>query len=270
MVEYEHVCYLDVQKTGSTFVQSFLERHMRGEPLRVIKHGRIAGRADPETFCFITCRRPLDLYLSLFSSGCDGRGALRRRLVRAGLSNLYERTPGGLARWLEFVLEERNASFLGEGYADGRVELYGFQTHRFLSLALGGAAAKLSKAEGSDDLRRLFARRTIVDAVLSTERLDEGLAELARTDLRPHLVDADAALAALQAPKRLNVSTHDELTDVAGVPEALVRQIERREWFLHELMGYARGGEEASGAHERRPAVLRVATRRRSATGATG
>lgn len=254
MVEYEHVCYLDVQKTGSTFVQAFLERHMRGEPLRVAKHGRLDGRPDPEKFYFITCRRPLDLYLSLFSSGCDGRGALRRRLVRAGREGLYERTPAGLVRWLEFVLDERNAPLLGEGYADGRVELYGFQTHRFLSLALDRAGPRLAKADGESDLSRLFARKAVARAVLSTERLNDGLAELARTDLRPHLADADAALAALQAAKRLNASTHDGLTDAAEVPTALVRHIERREWFLHDLMGYPRGGEGAP-----RPAVLRVA-----------
>lgn len=100
MHEFETFTFLDVQKTGSTFVSHFLSEFCTEEVMKYKKHKRVEDSYDPNKFYFITVRNPLDQYISLYSHGCAGMGGLARRLRKRGHGGLYDSTWDGFRRWL--------------------------------------------------------------------------------------------------------------------------------------------------------------------------
>ena len=55
MHEFETFAYLDVQKTGSTFI-SVLSSPCSEKEIRRSKHGQVGDRYDPKKFYFISAR----------------------------------------------------------------------------------------------------------------------------------------------------------------------------------------------------------------------
>lgn len=239
MDEYKSVCYLDVQKTGSTFVSAFLREHLNEPQLRYSKHGRIRDDHDPKKFYFISCRDPLHQYRSLFQFGCAGDGVLRSRLEKHGRVDLYEPTPDGFARWLEFTLDPANAAFLSEDYGKVDAGLFGLQTFRFLALSLARPMRKLKELKTAEDVRKLYADKNIAGSVVRTESLNADLARLIRGPLQPFVRNVDAALEALSQERRINVSKHDPATPLR-VSSDLMAYVEAREWFMYDVLGYDR------------------------------
>ena len=239
MDEYKSVCYLDVQKTGSTFVSAFLREHLNEAQLRFAKHGRVRDDHDPKKFYFISCRDPLNQYRSLFQFGCAGEGVLRSRLETHGRVDLYEPTQEGFARWLEFVLDPANAGFLSEDYGKIDAGLFGLQTFRFLALSLVRPMRKLKRVKTVDDVRKLYENKNIAASVVRTESLNADLARLAEGPLRPFVRNVDAALKALSQERRINASKHDPAVPLR-VSSDLMAHVEAREWFMYDVLGYDR------------------------------
>lgn len=244
MDEYASVCYLDVQKTGSSFVSAFLKEHLNEPQVRFAKHGRIRDRRDPKKFYFISVRNPVDQYRSLFLFGCAGAGVLRARLVRHGRAELYERSADGFARWLEFVLDPGNADLVSADYGKVDAGLFGLQTFRFLALSFHRPMRKLRQMKTADDVRRVYAAKNVAKRVVRTETLNADLARLVEGELRPFVRDVDAALAALSDDGTVNASraTRGEL---AGLSGGLLRRLEAREWFMFDVLGYDRASPGA-------------------------
>ena len=136
MMEYPNFVYLDARKTGSSFVRLFLCKYAKGPAIQSNAHKAISTY-DKNKYYFITCRDPLDQYLSLYSYGCTGLGTLRRRLEREDKADWYDGSPAGFSAWLNFTLDPCNASFVGtENYAQsGAAQLVGLQTYRLLWLS---------------------------------------------------------------------------------------------------------------------------------------
>ena len=127
MHEFETFMYLDVQKTGSTFISNLLAEFSSEEVQKYRKHGRVEVRYDPKKFYFITVRNPFDQYVSLYSHGCAGMGGLARRLRKRGRGDLYDSTWEGFRHWLKFILKPEISPLLDDEYgaarnAGGRVE----------------------------------------------------------------------------------------------------------------------------------------------------
>lgn len=236
MDEYPSVCYLDVQKTGSTFVSAFLREHLAEKRVRFAKHGRIRDGYDPQRLHVITCRHPLAQYRSLFRFGLEGQGMLRRALDAQGRSGFYTAGEGGFAEWLGFVLEPGNAEVLREGYARAPAGLIGFQTFRFLALSFQKPLETLARLKSREAIRAAWETKRIVDRVLRTETLNADLATLVETDLRLFLRDPDAALRALRSAAPRNATRATGPAEV--LPEALGRRLREREWFLFDVLGY--------------------------------
>ena len=88
MIEFDTYCYLQNHKTGCTFVETFLRR-FSAEPVRQYhKHAALAARLKGK-FTFVNVRNPVDVYLSLYHYGLDGKGELFERLKAAGQAGLY-------------------------------------------------------------------------------------------------------------------------------------------------------------------------------------
>lgn len=236
MDEYSSLCYLDVQKTGSTFVSAFLREHLAEKRIRFAKHGRIRDGYNPQRLYVVTARHPLSQYRSLFRFGVEGQGMLRRALDASGRSRFYEAGEAGFADWLAFMLDPANAEFLREGYAKAPAGLIGFQTFRFLALSFHKPLEVLAPLRSRGDVRAAWEKKRIVRKVLRTETLNADLAALVESDLRRHLRDPEAALAALRAAAPRNATRPSVVA--AELPPSLSQRLVEREWFLFDVLGY--------------------------------
>ena len=250
MHQFETLTYLDVQKTGSSFVSQFLSKHMRERDAGLRKHAPVANR-QARMFYLVSVRDPLQQYISLFRYGAGGHGSLRAFIDAQGQGALYDSVPHGpvaaLERWLDFVLRPRHTAILGEGYHLSCPDLIGFQTFRFLMLALPDARARLATAERRLDVRRLYRAEGLPDAVIRTEHLREDLDALIDGPLAPRLHDATAARHNLRDIAPVNVSRiAPELRNTAISPE-LAARVRAREWLLYEQF-YADPARSADNA----------------------
>ena len=84
MHDFGDIVYLDLQKTGSTFVSEFLRFACVCPERKFQKHGWITDDLRSSATYFITVRHPHALYSALYRYGLDRKGAIYNRLHRAG------------------------------------------------------------------------------------------------------------------------------------------------------------------------------------------
>jgi hypothetical protein len=163
-----------MEKTGSSFISALLRKYSAEREIRRKHHAPMTRKCDRSKFHFISVRDPLDCYLSLYSFGCMFRGKLHGHLEAEDLSSkFYNGTEDGFNAWLKYVLKPSNAEKLGDGYGgyNGAIaKLMGFQSYRYLRLALPGGMGPLSKCKDRKGVRALRALK-ITPGVL---HLNEG------------------------------------------------------------------------------------------------
>lgn len=244
MHEFETFAYLDVQKTGSTYISHLLKHFCSENMVSLRKHGRVGSNYDPSKFYFISVRNPLDQYISLYSHGSGGAGALFSRLGKRGYGHLYDSTWSGFSKWLTFVLKPSHAKFLDKEYASDEAgdlhRLIGFQTYRYLELAMREPIEALSKCKTKEDVRSAYRENNIVNFTIRHESFDADIKQLLSTQLRGSMSDIDAALEYHSQGTRRNVSDRvDQFEDDANLRPRIRRLLQEREWFLYELFGYS-------------------------------
>jgi hypothetical protein len=243
MHEFETFVFLDVQKTGSTFVSHFLTEFCTEEVMKYKKHKRVEERYDPKKFYFITARNPLDQYISLYSHGCAGMGGLARRLRKRGHGDLYDSTWDGFRQWLKFVLKPDVSHMLDDEYGDDANdhirELIGFQTYRFLELALRTPLETLAECKTQDDVRTAYKETNIANYVVHHETFADDLIALITTKLKYAIRDLDGAIKHIREAPKLNTSDRiDAFEADPRLGRKIQSQLDEREWLLHELFGY--------------------------------
>jgi hypothetical protein len=72
MLSYDSFIYLDLEKTGCTFLRETLKVICASRPVQDIKH--LPLQALPAVPRIMTIRHPLNYYVSLWKYGLDGRG----------------------------------------------------------------------------------------------------------------------------------------------------------------------------------------------------
>jgi hypothetical protein len=231
--------YLDVQKTGSGFVVEFLNRFARDEPVAFGRHKPVAIH-DPDKFHFITCRDPLDQYLSLYSFGRAGQGGFRKRQG----PGMYDGTAAGFSAWLRSALDDRprdrdDANEMRRYAKSGLAPFIGFQSFRFLHMSFAAPWAVLAECRSAGDLRAAFRTKRIWNEAIRSEELSSALASLVKRVLAPHLTDVDAALAWLAAGERSNESERVDKAAGFTVSDDDRRLVQEREWLFFEELGYA-------------------------------
>lgn len=216
MQDYGAFCYLDVQKTGSTFICSLLRASSHTPALMSNKHmplraGRKsnkrrsdAGHFRDGTFYFNSVRNPLAYYASLYNYGCDNRGAIYSKLKISGKSELYDGTKEGFYAWCDLITNSENAHLLGSEFARLCFSGIGFLTYRFLKLSVASPRQHLDKLHSVEEAIILYGSHNICQYTIKNDTLDDDLRFLIDNHLSEYL-DRDKALRFLNR-KRINSS----------------------------------------------------------------
>ncbi|WP_068113633.1 hypothetical protein [Tropicimonas marinistellae] len=255
MDDYGKFVYLCLQKSGSTFVSDFIGRHSSLSRVAYTRHKPVS-EVRPGTFYFISVRHPFEQYRSLYQFGCDGKGGLYRKLTKRGLAKLYDHGMEGFEPWLDFMLEPENAGLLSPDYARVNTEVVGFQTYRFLRLALWAPSpwwlppamertlpgfvprsspdTLMRQVKSGDDVIAIHDAYKLYGAVLRNESLNADLLDLIETHLAEYFPDLDAVRQALaEGAPRINQSTRQALTEQDLAP-SVAAKLRAREAFLFQ------------------------------------
>ena len=248
MLDFGKFCYLDPQRSGSTFVRDFLLRHTdlpivgdlrKHQPVRrfQVKWGKLF---------FISVREPLDTYKSIYAHGLREQGGVRHRIAEVkgadfadALYDDADDSATGFHRWLSLMLDPDAAPRL---FYPPELQgcPCGFLSWRLLRIGLADYLQPLARCPSPEAVTRLFRRRKLFGPVIRTESLNRDLSELVRKRLSPYMADADAALAELAAePPPMNQSSHRGRHWSAPLPEALRHQLAEREWLYATELGYS-------------------------------
>ncbi|MFO1131852.1 MAG: hypothetical protein U1E16_07575 [Hyphomicrobiales bacterium] len=201
MHDFGKIVYLDLQKTGSSFVSQFLRAACVHPERRLKKHVWIEDDYREDSIYFITVREPLMLYSSLYRFGLDQRGGIFNRLRDAGHLSVYD----SFQSFTAFLLDPANASLLHPRYVRPVADEMGFMSFRFLLLNLQCPVAKIRRSvDEGQPVSRLMSQ-SIVSHVLKNETLNDDLLRLA-TKLLPQHFDAGKAEAFLATAPRVNQS----------------------------------------------------------------
>jgi hypothetical protein len=242
MHEYESFVYLDVQKTGSSFISSVLKKYCSERLIRKIPHKPVDERVCETKFCFISIRNPLDQYISLYSFGAQAAGKMFRGLNKKGYGDLYDGTWGGFKAWLGFVLRPENSHLLGDRayVATGGVsDLIGIQSFRVLALAIPRSLDILKLCRTREDISDAYRVNNIVSFTVRQESLRKDLATLLTTKLRNSITNLDEALRFVNAAEPRNQSDRvDRYEEDPQLNDRLRRLLREREWALYQLFGY--------------------------------
>lgn len=245
MHDFGKFCYLDVEKTGSSFVSEFLNTHSASKQVEHIKHGRVHKResmADGKFF-FISAREPLDQYKSLYFYGVNKRGALFSNLYRKNNPAVafYDGTTEGFSRWLEFLLDPENAALVGRNYQPHEAKLYGLMTQRFLTLSFFRSSQALAGIDTREALTALYLKNKLQSAVIRSESLNSDLAGLVGGPLRPFIRRPEMAIGELRSTtKKVNTSARPDSSRDVVPDDGLLDRLHDREWFLFDVIGYPR------------------------------
>jgi hypothetical protein len=262
---FHTLVYLDVEKSGSTFVSQFLRDFLDDDEVVFAKHVPLWSAPPRECITVLSVRDPLDTYLSLYSYGCQGRGGLHGRLRDAGRGGLYDGTAAGFTRWAEVVLEPASAPFLDPpGYhRSGCAPHVGLLSYRTARLAVPRAAHVLRGATSAHDVVARFREHAAFDEVLRSETLADDLAALVRHPRLAWRPSRGAALEALRRPRRLNSSERLDRGEGFAVPTDVRERVYVREPILARVFGY--GGEPGRAAHAHRTSTSEAIQARSSA-----
>jgi hypothetical protein len=238
---FHSLAYLDVEKSGSTFVSQFLCDFLDDDEVSFRKHVEMEDRPPAGRVHVISVRDPLDTYLSLYSYGCQGKGGLAGTMRDAGLGHLYDGTAGGFDRWLDAVLDPAEAMALNpSSYGRSGVAPHvGLLSFRVARLSTPRPLRWICAVTSTEDFLRTYRQRTVVDVVLRNESLTQDLAALVRREDLAWRPSREAALSALAAAERLNTSTRLDSDAAFEVPGDAWQRVAAREPLLTEVFGYA-------------------------------
>jgi len=232
MDDFGRIVYLDVEKTGSSFISKFLQDNMTCQRVEKVKHGRVGSDFKKGSFYFISVRNPLSQYLSLYSYGCEGKGAIFESLKNSGHTQLYQPDKQSFQHWLRFVLSAENAGYLGADYQSVDTELMGLQTFRFLALSFQKPLAKLKPLHDYATLCRLYEKKKIHSQVVRNESLRADMETLVETHLSS-FVDVESAKRYLEKSPPINRSPKLGF-NIESIDEEAMSLIRRKERFLLE------------------------------------
>jgi hypothetical protein len=218
MIEFDRFCYLQNQKTGCTYVETFIRQCTTDDIVRYEKHAPLT-RYQAHKFYFINVRNPLDTYLSLFNYGLDGKGEIYLKLKQAGFGELYANGIAGFEHWLDFILTPEKSLNMEAASSQKDPALthpqLGLLSYRFMRLACLGfdqaAASLLEQAQ----VVAYFSQHFKMNAVIKNEEMASALIDLVTGPLKPAFSSQAKTLAWLAKPQRINASVRRDKADVA-------------------------------------------------------
>lgn len=227
MQAYGHILYMDVQKTGSTFITGVLDEVLDLPRQDFPKHSRLERDKEPGEFVVISTREPLDAWLSLYNFGCEGKGRMYKGLSAAGLAErYYTGTPGGFAEWVRLLNSPGNEKLAKENFPRSAHLGMGFQNFREFVMSVSRPLEVLARCSNRADVERALASEHIIDVRLRHSHLQQDLLDLLRGPLAASLIPGIDVEAVLGRREKVNASrqavTRADLNDqtVAFVAES--------------------------------------------------
>lgn len=244
MIEFESFVYLDLQKTATTSIATFLRHYV--DEREQVHPGHSAPKAghDRSKFHFVSVREPVALYRSYFLYSCGKRGGIYDRFRRIDEEHLFEPTNENFHAWLDFMLSPEKTRRLGSIFSAMEIEpLCGPLTQLLMRVTLVDPVTTVKS--------QTFADRTAVRAFYDRERLFSHYIRM------EHLVDdlfavvtagrfaakMDPPLEGLEdlrsrIPVR-NRSKKAVTVTTEAIPAELKASIRDQEWLIYDLFGYA-------------------------------
>ena len=224
MLSFGPVTYMDVQKTGCTFISDVLKKTLDLEPLVDVKHARFERSKNADDFVVISRRDPYSQWVSLYNYGCMNLGWIYMRLNDLGLSEqFYTKDKEGLNLFVSELLHSENSHLLGEGYQQTRHLDVGFQSFRYLAMSMAKPSSSYQYFRNHEDLIENYKNLSIVDYVIRTSHLNSDLSHLL-TEVIPQYVRKDVSIEEVMAESSLgNESTNFvSVDDLAPSTRALI------------------------------------------------
>lgn len=177
----DKLIYLQLQKTACSHIAAMLEKTVGGK--RIGLHIPLPRRLySTGKYIVGSIRNPWDWYVSQWSYGCAGRGALRNRLCGRKFFRFFEkplneltkpvavwrdsygdyRDPDRFKQWLKLIFDPARKKDLGEGYARSPVSGFaGLMTFRYIKIYTRGGGAPDLAALKKFDSENNFLKFTI-------------------------------------------------------------------------------------------------------------
>ena len=215
-LRYSSFCVFQPYKSASTFLEAFFRGHSSESLLAYEKHGSLPCKEAGVKY-IITVRDPIDLYLSQYCYGLEGRSGLRNTIEAKTEMDVYGDGLNGFDRWLSYLNSPEICSALPE-YSPF-FSRDGFATWRFMMLAT--FEYKLPEPA--------------IDVFLRFERLREDLSNLVSDVLPNSILSVPAALLWIENAPRLNYSRFDLQRSAAMISKKTLSKIIERDRRLFDF-----------------------------------
>jgi len=270
MIVNHRLIYIQMQKTGCSYIEKILENLVGGKP-QGPKHERLTF--DPgERLVFGSVRNPWSWYVSLWAYGCRPAGNLRLRMTRPLprgrsrarllLAEVPRRALSGkrpvppelrrdptlwnglygdvedvdrFRRWLRAVLEAPTKDHLPENYPDsGLARFAGLMTYRFVRMNSQWRQwdQHHRRIRSLPELRAFWNEHRAIQNCVRTENLEGDLHDILRA--AGYAVEP----AALATGKPVNASRHRDWREYYDDQTAAL--VAERDAFIADTFGYER------------------------------
>lgn len=199
MIEYEQLAYMDLQKTGSTFVRQFLKQCCTDKLVRLKPHGVAGPNFNPNCYYFITIRDTRALYSSLYRYGLTKKGGFFNKMSKARKLDQYK----SFETFVRYCLDEKNAHLFGSEYDEEIGKHIGFMSYRFLRLSLKSPTETIATCIKSGMPLTSLEGDFITNLEIKNEYLNEGIRHLA-SERFPDLFDQKKVAEYLGKNKQTN------------------------------------------------------------------
>jgi hypothetical protein len=199
--DFGKIAYLDLHKTGSSYVSLFLNECCLLPQVRFEKHDWAREDYNPDCFYFITIRNPVDLYSSLYRYGLERKGNLFYQLGLANCLHAFQ----SFDTFVSFCLDPQNGDLLGLNYKKEYAEELGFMSFRFLTLSLQYPMRRMEEFSRNGKSIIELEAEMITKLEIRNENLIADLRRLAH-DIKPQFFDQKKAEVFLKTSTKINAS----------------------------------------------------------------
>lgn len=255
MIEYEKFIYLDMYKTGSTYVVSLLNKLMPQKPVRSFRHAPLTkGRPlfwKQGKYAFATVRNPWDWYVSMWAYSIEQPNVLFFRDVRAALGEekakrLFDRSnpKESFGLWLKAINDPDflRKTMTDHPYSRSSVNGFlGFYSYRFIRVTTPHPAIFLHRwyMRNMDRAIAHQKRWAIYDRVFKSESLTEDFsAFVLQNRERCGFKENAAGILKRNAPTPKNTSSRSLNSYRDYYTDELRDLVARRDRLLIELFDY--------------------------------
>jgi hypothetical protein len=246
MIEFQNIAFMDFQKAATSSIAAFLRSNLDEKEIKkkvAGAHGPAEKGHDTSKLHFISTRNPVSTYISLFGHGCSKLGGMYKGFKKRGLDHLYVPTPAGFERWLEFMMEPKNAEVIKKKYAKiGLSHVCGPLTYRLMMLSIIDPLTAMKDCDSTsrDGIVRFFDENRIYSYYIRTEDLANDLFTVLTScsdcvKLKHPLTTPEDLRARIP---RKNVGAKIEGLTGDAVSEELRARVREYEWLIYQTFGY--------------------------------